>query len=114
MKREISRRGVVIGGAYAGMAAATGAFMFSPSAAFAAGVTRIHVMAFTDMDAIVLESNGRFAMVDSGEDSTYPSGSDARYPWRDGITKGNGHENEVISYLIPMHCGITSTATTDW
>lgn len=99
MKREISRRGFVIGGAYAGMAAATGAFMFSPSAAFAAGVTRIHVMAFTDMDAIVLESSGRFAMVDSGEDSTYPSGSDARYPWRDGITKGNGHENEVISYL---------------
>lgn len=32
-------------------------------------------------DAILLECNGKFGMVDSGEDSDYPDGSDSRYPY---------------------------------
>lgn len=36
-------------------------------------------------DAILLESNGHYAMVDTGEDYDFPDGSDSRYPWRDGI-----------------------------
>lgn len=59
----------------------------------------IHVFAFNEMDAILLESNGHFGIVDSGEDSTYPTGTDSRYPARQGITRGQGVEDEVISTL---------------
>lgn len=50
-------------------------------------------------DAILLECNGKFGMVDSGEDSDYPDGSDSRYPYRPGIITSAGQENTVISYL---------------
>lgn len=50
-------------------------------------------------DAILLECNGKFGMVDSGEDSDYPDGSDSRYPYRPGIVTSAGQENTVISYL---------------
>ena len=51
---------------------------------------RIHVISLISEDAIVLESDGHFGIVDSGEDSFWPDGSDPRYPWRDGITTGRG------------------------
>lgn len=69
------------------------------------GVTRIHVMAFSGMDAIVIESNGRFGMVDSGESEDYPDGSDPRYPYRSGTTIGCGIEDELLSYLDSL--GVT-------
>ncbi len=50
-------------------------------------------------DAILLECNGAFGMVDSGEDAGYPDGKDKRYPWRAGIVKGNGQGQNVIQYL---------------
>lgn len=56
-------------------------------------------------DAILIECDGKFGMVDSGEDNDYPDGSDPRYPLRAGITKGLGFENQVISYLESM--GVT-------
>ena len=56
-------------------------------------------------DAILIECDGKFGMVDSGEDNDYPDGSDPRYPLRAGITKGLGFENQVISYLKSM--GVT-------
>lgn len=59
---------------------------------------KIHVLPL-NVDAIIIECNGRFGMVDSGEDSDYPDGSDARYPLRSGITIGQGNENEVLPYL---------------
>lgn len=59
---------------------------------------RIHFMPF-DNDAIIIESDGRFGMVDSGEDSNYPDGSDLRYPFREGTIVGGGHEDEVIAYM---------------
>ena len=31
-------------------------------------------------DAILLESNGHYAMIDTGEDYDFPDGSDPRYP----------------------------------
>ena len=63
-------------------------------------VGRIHFLTLDDnTDAILIECNGKYGMVDSGEDSDYPDGSDSRYPKRDGITIGHGHEKEVISYL---------------
>ncbi|MDB1798928.1 MBL fold metallo-hydrolase [Eggerthella lenta] len=61
--------------------------------------THIHILPFAGTDAIVLESNGRFGIVDSGEDSDYPDGSDPRYPLRPGIVKGSGVEDAVVAYL---------------
>lgn len=42
-------------------------------------------------DAIILESNGHFAMIDTGEDYDFPDGSDSRYPWRQGINTTYKH-----------------------
>lgn len=68
-------------------------------AATAAATVRIHVLPFDNTDAILVECDGRFGMVDSGEDSSYPDGSDSRYPARPGITRGQGVENAVIAYM---------------
>lgn len=82
------------------------AFLSSPRAAFAEeGVTRVHVLSLKGSDAIVVESNGRFGMVDSGESSDYPDGSDSRYPYRPGTTIGCGTEDQVLSYLDSL--GVT-------
>lgn len=60
---------------------------------------RVHFITLEgSTDAILLESNGRFGMVDSGEDTDFPDGSDERYPFRKGIAKG-GYEDEVIEYM---------------
>ena len=66
----------------------------------AADHTRIHFISLRGFtDAILLESNGHFGMVDSGEDWDYPDGSDERYPFREGITTTLGYEYQVIHYL---------------
>ena len=57
-------------------------------------------MAFAGSDAIILESNGRFAFVDSGEDRDYPNGSDPRYLLRPHtVTSGPDYEGEPWRYL---------------
>ncbi len=70
------------------------------------GNVTIHVMAFMSSDAILVESDGRFGLVDAGEDDDYPDGSDPRYPLRDGIIIGEGHEDELIAYMKSL--GVTS------
>lgn len=66
----------------------------------AGGKTRIHFICLGgSSDAILLESNGHFGMVDSGEDTDYPDGLDSRYPFRSGIVTGEGYEQTVIRYL---------------
>lgn len=62
-------------------------------------LTRIHVMPYFYGDAIILESDGHFGMVDAGEDTDYPSGEDPRYPLRDGITTDEGYEEQTIAYM---------------
>lgn len=63
-------------------------------------VGSIHFLTLDDnTDAILIECNGKYGMVDSGEDSDYPNGNDSGYPKRSGINRGHGHEKEVISYL---------------
>ena len=49
---------------------------------------RIHFITtqHSGADAIVLESNGHFGMIDTGESADYPTGYDSRYPFREGIT----------------------------
>lgn len=61
---------------------------------------RIHFITLPiSSNSILLECNGHFGMVDSGEDSDYPDGSDARYPERSGISKADGYEDTVIEYM---------------
>lgn len=51
----------------------------------------VHFLTLPDnTDAIFLECNGKFVMVDSGENSDYPNGSDSRYPLRAGVTTTKG------------------------
>ena len=81
-------------------------FVLVPRTAFAEeGVTRIHVLSLMGSDAIVIESDGRFGMVDSGESDDYPDGSDPRYPFRAGTTIGCGAEDQVLAYLDSL--GVT-------
>ena len=59
----------------------------------------VHFLTLPDnTDAILLECDGKFGMVDSREDNDYPDGSDSRYPARP-VIKGNGYEDRVIAYL---------------
>ena len=49
---------------------------------------KLHIITVAEWsDAMILESNGHYAMIDTGEDFSYPDGSDPRYPDREGITK---------------------------
>ena len=40
-------------------------------------------------DAILLESNGHYALIDMGEDYDFPDGSNPKYPSRVGISNLN-------------------------
>ena len=57
----------------------------------ASGPDRIHFLKTGSSDAILLESDGHFAMVDAGEDTDNPRG----FEW----LALEGHEDEVLSYL---------------
>lgn len=60
--------------------------------------TKIHFISlYGTTDAILLESDGHFGMVDSGEDWDYPNSE--KYPLREGVTTGEGFEQQVIHYL---------------
>lgn len=72
----------------------------------ASSTARVHVLSFGFTDAILLESDGRFGLVDAGEDNDYPSGADPRYPLREGITRGGGVTDKLFAYMRAM--GVTS------
>ena len=76
-------------------------FLHIDTYAASGNTTRIHFISlYGASDAILLESNGHFGMVDSGEDWDYPSGSTgSKYPYRYGITTNEGYEQQVIHYL---------------
>ena len=78
--------------------AATACIAVHGGEAEAAGETKIHFIGIMDGgDAILLESNGHFGMVDSGEDWDYPDSEE--YPLRSGTTTHMGYEQQVIHYL---------------
>jgi choline binding protein E len=63
---------------------------------------RLHVITVAEWsDAIILESNGHFAMIDTGEDFSYPDGSNPKYPDRKGITKDRSKitEDRLLSHI---------------
>ncbi|MGI6007471.1 MAG: MBL fold metallo-hydrolase [Ruminococcus sp.] len=69
---------------------------------------RIHYISLRgSTDAILLEDNGHFALVDSGEDWDYPLGRYLMYPCRDGVTTNQGFEQQVIYYMKSV--GVTSS-----
>ena len=49
----------------------------------------INTKAKSGSDAILLESNGHYALIDMGEDYDFPDGTDPRYPNRWGISMRN-------------------------
>jgi len=72
------------------------------------GPTRIHVLTIGSADAILLESRGVFAMVDSAEGIGAPDSSDPRYPLRTGIIPADaGDTDRVLAYMTDH--GVTSS-----
>lgn len=65
--------------------------MLPPAPCRISSPDRIHFLNVESGDAILLESDGHFAMVDAGEDSDNPRGFD----W----LSFSGHEKEVLAYL---------------
>jgi len=61
----------------------------------------INTKAKSGSDAILLESNGHYALIDMGEDYDFPDGSDPRYPIRWGISIRNYQvmEDRLIRHL---------------
>ena len=83
----------VLGGSISGLA--------PQAAAQEIGSTdRIHILASTYSDMIIVESNGRFGLIDSGEDADMPDGTDPNYPIN-GNLYGPDRSNEqaLFSYL---------------
>jgi len=69
--------------------------------------TRIHYLGlYGSTDAILLESDGHFGVVDSGEDWDYPDGTNTLYKYRKGVTTNLGFEQQVIYYMKSV--GVTS------
>lgn len=64
---------------------------------------KVHLVTTPTMgtDAIILESDGKFAMIDTGEDIDFPDGSNPKYPLRDGIIKDskNAITDRVFTHL---------------
>lgn len=86
-----------------------GMFLYvKPMETQAATNAKIHYLTLPDNTlSVLVECNGRFGMIDSGEDTDYPKGTDSRYPARAHITKTAGYENQVIKYLKSV--GVTTS-----
>lgn len=68
--RTARRRG------FAGLAAlllAAAALLGAPASAWADDTVRIHVLPFSYNDAVVVECDGKFGMIDAGEDTIPPA-----------------------------------------
>lgn len=82
------------------------ATMFKKVDVSAATNAKIHFVTINDStNAILLECDGHFGMVDSGEDNDMPDGTDPRYPIRPGISV-IGYEDQVIAYMHSV--GVTT------
>ena len=73
------------------------------------GVNRIHFIntkGTAGTDAILLESNGHYALIDMGEDYDFPDGSNPLYPFRGGITTSNFYAIEDRLFRHLDHVGV--------
>ena len=62
-------------------------------------------------DAILLESNGHYAMIDTGEDYDFPDDSDSRYPYREG---DNTDYRNVMKERVMRHLKNVGVETLDF
>ena len=62
-------------------------------------------------DAILLESNGHYAMIDTGEDYDFPDDNDSRYPYRDG---DNTDYRNVMTERVMRHLKNVGVETLDF
>ena len=62
-------------------------------------------------DAILLESNGHYAMIDTGEDYDFPDDSDSRYPYREG---DNTDYRNVMTERVMRHLKNVGVETLDF
>lgn len=111
MDVSISKRMMLLFGLLCAGALMCASALFCPNVALAqpaeaSGSARIYILPFDYMDAILVESDRHFGMVDSGESSDSPDGSDSRYPVRSGTAVGQGVEGQVIAFMQSM--GVTS------
>ena len=71
--------------------------------------SRIHFIntkGVSGSDAIILESNGHYALIDMGEDYDFPDGSNPRYPSRVGISTNNEYVLEDRLFRHMQQLGI--------
>ena len=66
----------------------------------------INTKGVSGSDAIILESNGHYALIDMGEDYDFPDGEDPRYPSRVGISRQNDYVLEDRLFRHMKHLGI--------
>ena len=66
----------------------------------------INTKGATGSDAIILESNGHYALIDMGEDYDFPDGSNPRYPARFGISTNNGYVLEDRLFRHMKYLGV--------
>ena len=62
-------------------------------------------------DAILLESNGHYAMIDTGEDYDFPDDSDSPYPYREG---DNTDYRNVMTERVMRHLKNVGVETLDF
>lgn len=67
---------------------------------------RIHFLSTGSSDAILLESNGHYALIDAGEDSDNPRGFDN--------LNYQGYEDEILDYLKKNACDGTGAVKLDF
>ena len=66
----------------------------------------INTKGVSGSDAIILESNGHYALIDMGEDYDFPDGSNPRYPSRVGISTNNEYVLEDRLFRHMQQLGI--------
>lgn len=66
----------------------------------------INTKGVSGSDAIILESNGHYALIDMGEDYDFPDGEDPRYPNRMGISNLNSQVLEDRLFRHLNHIGV--------
>ena len=73
--------------------------------------TKIFVLSSGSSDAILIESSGWYGIIDGGEDSDLPDGSDPRYPVRSGTAAATNTSTEwLLKYLDDQGVNETNVA----
>ena len=73
--------------------------------------TKIFVLSSGSSDAILIQSGGWYGIIDGGEDSDLPDGSDPRYPVRSGTAAATNTSTEwLLKYLDDQGVNETNVA----